>query len=305
MRYIEGRLTKLGVDCLEDIHKNAVNWKPNFDNSLQEPETLPVKYPILLLNGSFGIGQAYISSIPPHNFADIVEWMVKVIKDPNIKLDDIANSLIPDYPTGGVIINKAELANAYKTGSGNVKLRAKISTNKSGDLVITQIPYMTTTGAILDKIQEVCKDGRIDGISDIIDQTNEKNGVRIVIKIKRGYDANIVESQLYQLTPLQSTLQLNLIAVEDTTFRQYNILELFTKWIEYRKSTLKRIFNFNMSKIRRRIHIIDGLLVCLADIDSVVALIKTAKDRKDTISKLMKQYSLSEIQAEAIADLQL
>ena len=305
MRYIECRLTKLGVECLEDIHKNAVNWKPNFDNSLQEPDTLPVKYPMLLLNGSFGIGQAYISSIPSHNFTDIVDLMVKLIKNPNMKIDEIANNLIPDYPTGGVIINKSELANAYKTGSGNVKLRAKINTNKSGDLIITQIPYMTTTGAILDKIQEVCKDGRIDGISDIIDQTNEKNGVRIVIKIKRGYDANTVENQLYQLTPLQSTLQLNLIAVDGTTFRQYNILELFTKWLEYRKTTLKRIFNFNMSKIRKRIHIIEGLLICLADIDNVIALIKTAKDRKDTVAKLIKQYKLSEIQAEAIADLQL
>ena len=305
MRYIEGRMSKIGTSCLEDIHKNAVNWKPNFDNSSLEPETLPVKYPMLLLNGSFGIGQAYISSIPSHNFADIVELMIKVINNPNITLDEIANNLIPDYPTGGVIINKSELVNAYKTGSGNVKLRAKINTNKNGDLVVTQIPYMTTVGAILDKIQEVCKDGRIDGISDIVDQTNEKNGVRIVIKIKRGYDANTVENQLYQLTPLQSTLQLNLIAVEGTTFRQYNILELFTKWLEYRKTTLKRIFNFNMSKIRKRIHIIDGLLICLADIDNVVALIKTAKDRKDTVSKLMKQYNLSEIQAEAIADLQL
>lgn len=298
-------MTKYAKDCLDDIDKNAINWSPNYDGSLKEPDTLPVKYPNLIINGSYGIGQAYITCIPPHNFEDVADMAIKLIREPNTPIDYIAKNMLPDYPTGGVIINKSELVKAYTTGNGNVRIRAKITHTNTGDLLITQIPYMTTVGAILDKIQQVCKDEKIDGISDIIDQTNEKNGIRVLIKIKRGYDANVVEQQLYQLTNLQSTLLFSLIAVDGLEFKQYNIAELFHKWIDYRKTTIKRVFNFNMSKIRRRIHIIDGLLVCLNDIDNVIALIKTATDRKDTVSKLMSKYNLSDIQADAIADLQL
>ena len=305
MRYIECKTTSYGYDMLGDIHKNSVNWTPNYDGSLLEPETLPVKYPNLLINGSYGIGQAYISSIPSHNFNDIADIAIKLIKEPNTPIDEIAKSLRPDYPTGGKIINTSELTNAYKTGSGTVRLRAKISTTKNGDLLITEIPYMTTVGQILNKIQEVCKDGRIDGISDIVDQTNEKNGVKVLIKIKRGYDEAIVEKQLYQLTPLQSTMTFSLIATDGHTFKTYNINELFIRWIDYRKTTLKRIFNYDMAKIRKRIHTIEGLLICLNDIDNVIALIKQASDRKDTIQKLINKYNLSSLQAEAIADLQL
>ena len=305
MRYIECRMTKYCSELLEDIDSNAINWKPNYDNTTVEPETLPVKYPNLLINGAFGIGQAYISSIPPHNPNDVLQLTIDIIKDPNKKLEDVAKQLKPDFPTGGIIVNSSELEKAYTTGTGNIKLRAKIDTDKNGNLVITQIPYMTTVGTILDKIQEKVKDGTIEGISDIIDSTNEKNGVKVIIKIKKGYDVSAVENQLYSYTPLQSTLNLNLIATEGLSFRTYNILELFTKWIEYRKVTLKRIFNFRMSKLRRRIHIIDGLLICLADIDNVIKIIKTAKDRNDSKIKLIKKYSLTDIQADAIVDLQL
>lgn len=305
MRYIECKMSKYCADNLEDIEKNAVDWKPNFDKTCKEPSLIPVKYPNLLINGSFGIGQAYISSIPPHNFNDIVDTAIKIIKNPNIELKEIAKTMKPDYPTGGIIINDNELEKAYTTGIGNVKIRARINVTKNNDLEIVEIPYMTTVGSILNKIQDVVKDGRIDGISDIIDQTNEKNGVKVLVKIKKGYDPKVVENQLYTYTPLQSTLNLNLIAVDGLSFKTFNVLELFTKWIEFRKNTLKRIFNFKMSKIRKRVHIIDGLLTCLNDIDNVIQIIKSANDKKDAQNKLTENYNLSEIQSEAIVDLQL
>jgi DNA gyrase subunit A len=305
MRYIECKMTKYCTDLLEDIDKNAVDWKDNYDGSELEPVTLPAKYPNLINNGAYGIGQAYISSIPPHNFNDTADMAIKIIKNPSISIDEVAKAMRPDYPTGGVVINESELANAYKTGLGTVKIRGKVSQTKQGHLLVTEIPYMTTIGTIVDKIQEKVKEEKIDGISDIVDESNDKNGVSILIKIKKGHDPSVVENQLYKFTPLQTSLNLNLIAVEGLTFRVYNILELFTKWIEYRRTTLKRVFNFRISKIRRRMHIIDGLLIALANIDEVVKIIKAANDKKDAQAKLVKKYKLSDLQAEAITEMRL
>jgi DNA gyrase subunit A len=305
MRYIECRMTKYCTDLLEDIEKNAVDWKDNYDGSEIEPVRLPVKFPNLLINGSYGIGQAYISSIPPHKFGDVSDMAVKIIKNPNITLDEVANAMQPDYPTGGIIINQADLVNAYKTGLGTIKVRAKITKNKDGHLVVSQIPFMTNVGGILDKIQTSVKEEKIDGIADVIDQTNAQKGVQILIKIKKGHDPSVIENQLYKFTPLQTSLNLNLIAVDGLNFKIYNILEMFQSWIEYRRTTLKRIFNFRISKIRRRMHIIDGLLIALANIDDVVKIIKGASDRQDAQQKLIKKYKFSDIQAEAITDMKL
>jgi len=305
MRYIECKMSKYAADFLEDIEKNAVDWKDNYDQSLQEPVTLPVKYPNLLINGAYGIGQGYITSIPPHNFNDIADMTIKIIQNPSITLDEVAKEMRPDYPTGGIVINESELPSLYKSGLGTIKVRAKVSQTKEGHLLVTEIPFMTTVGNIVDKIQDVIKEEKIEGIADIVDGTNQKKGINLLIKIKKGYDAQVIENQLYKYTPLQSSLNLNLICVEGLTFRVYNVLEIFTKWIEYRRTTLKRIFNFRISKIRRRMHIIDGLLIALANIDEVVKIIKSAKDKQDSQHKLIIKYKLSEIQAIAIVELQL
>lgn len=308
MRYIECRMTQYCSTFLEDIEKNAVDWTPNYDNRLFEPITLPVKYPNLIINGSYGIGQAYISSIPSHNFKDVIELTKEIIKNPdNIDLDYIAKKLRPDYPTGGIIINNDELIEAYKTGVGTVKLRAKITHDKNNNLVVTEIPYLTTIGNILDKIQEVAKEEKIVGISDIIDSSNEKNGVSILIKIKKGYDSNIIENLLYKFTPLQSSLVFNLIAVDNVTnkFKIYNILELFQNWINYRRTTLKRIFNYSISKINNRLHIIEGLLIVLNDIDTAIEIIKNSKDKQESKENILKKYKLTEIQALAVIEMQL
>jgi DNA gyrase subunit A len=305
MRYIECKLTKYGYDMIEDIDKNAVDWKDNYDQSEKQPATLPTKYPNILVNGSYGIGQGYITSIPPHQFTEMADITIDIIKNPSITLDEVAGRMKPDYPTGGIVINESELAKAYKTGLGNIKIRGKVTVTKDGDLLITEIPYMTTVGNIIDKIQDAVKEEKIDGISNIVNSTNGKNGIQLLIKIKKGYDASVVENQLYKYTPLQSSLNLNLIAVDGLEFKIYNVLEMFTTWIEYRRTTIKRVFNFRISKIRRRMYIIDGLTIALANIDDEVQIIKGAADKKDAQNLLSKKYKLSDLQSEAITELQL
>lgn len=307
MRYIECKMSNYCRDFLDDIEKNSVDWKENYDQSMLEPETLPAKFPNLLINGSYGIGQAYISSVPPHNLNDIVDLVIKVIENPDITVGEISKLILPDFPTGGIVINKSKLPEYYATGSGSIKLRGRVKITEKGDLLITEIPFMTTLGGIKDKIQEKVKDETIEGISDIKDESNEKNGIKLTVKIKKGFEPAIIENLLYKYTPLQSTINLNLICTEGLSFGVYNILELLQKWVDFRRTTLKRIFNFRINKISRRLHIIEGLLIALkpTNIDRVIELIKKSKDRKEAIEKLIEHFDLTRIQSEAIVELKL
>lgn len=307
MRYIECKMSNYCRDFLDDIEKNSVDWKENYDQSMLEPETLPAKFPNLLINGSYGIGQAYISSVPPHNLNDIVDLVIKVIENPDITVGEISKLILPDFPTGGIVINKSKLPEYYATGSGSIKLRGRVKITEKGDLLITEIPFMTTLGGIKDKIQEKVKDETIEGISDIKDESNEKNGIKLTVKIKKGFEPAVIENLLYKYTPLQSTINLNLICTEGLSFGVYNILELLQKWVDFRRTTLKRIFNFRINKISRRLHIIEGLLIALkpTNIDRVIELIKKSKDRKEAIEKLIEHFDLTRIQSEAIVELKL
>lgn len=314
MRYIECKMSKYGWELLEGIDKNAVDWKPNFDNTQDEPSSVPAKYPNILLNGSFGMGHGYAAAIPPGNFGEVVDATIKVIKKADISLDEVAEMFAPDYPTGGTIVNKSALKEMYKNGEGTVKLRGKVvpETNlktgkptNSGNIMITEIPYLTTVGAIVDKIQEKAKEGAFEGVADVVDETNEKNGIRVVIKLKRGVDPSVIENQLYQLTPLENGLYFSLICVNGLTFKRYDILSMIREWVDYRRTTLKRIFNYDIAKLRRRIHIIEGLLKALADIDKVIKIIKGSSDKSDAQKNLITKYKLTEIQSEAIVEIPL
>jgi len=304
MRYIECRLDKYGEYFLNDIDKNAVNFSPTYDNQEMEPNSLPVALPNLLVNGSYGIGQAYLSSIPSHNINDVIDFTIKIINKEITSLDEIASQLYPDFCTGGIIINKDEIKEAYKKGTGRIILRAKIET-KDNELIVTEIPYMTNLANIKEKIQEAVKAQKIEGIIDLRDDTNKKNGIKLIIKLKKNINPSVIENLLYKFTPLQTTFTVSLIATEDLTFRVYNILELFEKWIDYRKSTLKRIFNFKISKIRRRIHIIEGLIIALTNINEVIKIIKSSENKDDAIKNLIKRFKITELQSTSIVEMQL
>jgi DNA gyrase subunit A len=308
-RYTEIGLAKYGKDCLDSLHSNSVNWEDNYLGTMKEPLTLPVKYPNLLINGSFGIGQAYIASIPPHNIKEVLEMTKELINNPELDLEYIAEKIRPDYPTGAVIINEEELKQAYMTGYGNIKVRAGvIRDEENNQLIFTSIPYMTTVNAIKDKILDCVKAETIKDISNIEDLTSTKNGVRLVIKAKRGSSLAKLETDLFKYTQLQSTLLLSLLCTENNeTFRYYNIKELFEKWIAYRKMTLKRVFTHDMSKSKKRIHIIDGLLSALNDIDLVVKIAKSSNDKNDCIKRLLKEkkFNFTELQARYISEMQI
>lgn len=309
MRYVEMRLTKYAEENLENIHEDSVNWKNNYDDTLLEPTVLPVKYPNLLINGSYGIGQGYLSSIPPHNFTEVCDLFIEYIRNPDkVDLDYLANHLIPDYPTGGIIINKDEVIKTYKTGDGKVKIRGEII-HYNDTLILKSIPYMQNLGNIMDKLYDAIKEEKITGVSKVTNLTNKKNGVYVEFKIKKGVDPVVVENQLYKFTPIQDTLQMNLICTmpNGLEFKIVNIKEIFDEWLLFEKTTLKRIFNYRISKVRKRIHILEAIVKVLDanNIDILYNTIRQSTDTKNTKENVMKKFKFSELQAEYVIGLNL
>ena len=308
-RYTESKLSKYVEDLVSDLSPESIDWQENFDSTELEPTVLPVKYPNLLLNGTYGIGQGYVSSIPSHNFGDIVDRTIKLIKNPDISIDELVKDLVPDYPTGGIIINKKDLPNMYKTGQGTIRIRGKIITDEKGNLIIKSIPYMKNTGSILDSIQSAVKDGKINGISSIEDSTNENNGINIKVVIKKGYDSRTVESQLYKFTLVQdsTTFQLICVAPDALHFKYYNFKEMLEEWVKFRKVTLIRKFNSDISRLNKKIHINEGLLIALdkKNIEKIISLMRTSSTYAEIKDRLISEYGMTDIQSEYISQLKL
>jgi len=233
---------------------------------------------------------------------------MEFINNPDLELEYLAKKIKPDFPTGGIITNSDALYKSYMdpTAETTVRIRANIEITDDDNLLIKDIPFMQTTGNILDKIQECVNDKKIIGISDIVDSTNKANGVKILIKVKRGTDPALLRNMLYDLTPLQSTFPINLMCTKNCEeFRFFNIKEILQEWLDYRRLNLKRMYNYDFSKLNREIHIIDGLLIALSNIDEIVALIKKSTDKQDIMNKLVKKYKLTKLQAENIAEMKL
>ena len=321
-RYTACKLSKFTEDMLVDFTTESVDWKPNYDESEVQPVVLPVAYPNILLNNAFGIGQGFIGSIPSHNFKDIIDRTILLINNPDIDEDELIGDLVPDYPTGGVIINKKDLKTIYKTGNDPdklkklginqpipIKIRGKIEENKNGNLVIRSIPYMKNTNSILDKIQEAVKSGKIEGISGIKDHTNKNNGVNIELIIKRGHDPKVVENLLYKFTPIQDSISTHFICTtpDMLNFKYYTFKEMLQEWINFRRSSLKRVFNSHISKTNRKIHIDEGLLIALDPkyIDKIIKMIRASKSADEVKENLINDYHMTEIQAEYISNLKL
>lgn len=319
-RYTESRLTKFGLELCDDINKNAVDFVPNYSNMFQEPTVLPSKVCNLLIQGSLGIASGFICSIPPHNINDVCDATIKLIKEPNTPLDYFANTIRPDFPTGGIICNNSELTNAYKTGKGSIKIRSKveIETKSNGTSVIKikEIPYSLTIGprispgstniegGLINSIVEKIKDGTIEGISDI--QDHSKKDIDINIFIKKNYDPNTILQQLYKFTKLEHFYKIQLVCLNNKKYKYYDIKTILSEFIDFRKETIRRIIVFDINKLKRRIHIIDGLILALNDIDSVINIIKKSKDKETAKINLKKKLpNLTNIQIDAILDMKL
>ena len=313
MRYTEARLHKLAEELLADIDKDTVDFGPNFDDSLEEPLVLPARVPNMLLNGTAGIAVGMATNIPPHNLRELTNTIIYLIDNydtmDDIPLDELMKRIPgPDFPTGGIIVGREGIESAYGTGKGRLVVRgvAHIEESKGGrhEIVITEIPYQVNKASLIERIAELVREDRIDQISDLRDESDQR-GMSIVIELKRGAQPKKVLNQLYKYTALQSTFGVQLLALVDGEPRTLPLKRALHIFIEHRQTVIVRRTNFELAKARARQHILDGYLIALANLDAVIKTIRESQDVDVAKENLVKRFKLSEIQAQAILDMQL
>ncbi len=309
MRYTEVRLAKISAEMLRDLDKNTVNFLPNYDGSLNEPEIFPTLLPMLLLNGSSGIAVGMATSIPPHNLKELIDAFVFFIENRDASLDELLDLLKgPDFPTGGFIFGKKSLREAYETGRGSVVVRAKslVETDSKGrqKIIISEIPYQINKGKILENIANHVKNKKINGIAAVRDES-DREGMRIVIEVKKDDIPEVILNNLYKYTQLQTTFSINLLAIANYQPKQFNLKEYFNYFLGHRKEIVRRRSIFELDKAERRAHIIEGLKIALDKLDLVIKIIRGSKNRENAKANLLEQLTLTPLQADAILDMQL
>lgn len=309
MRYTEVRMSRMAGEFLADIDKETVDFRPNYDNTLQEPSVLPTKVPNLLLNGSSGIAVGMATNIPPHNLGELCDGLLRIINDPECTPDDLMEDIKgPDFPTGGFVYAGQGLADAYNAGRGTVKVRGRVELEerKKGaqSIVIREIPYGLNKSSLVEKIAALVNDRKIDGISDLRDES-DRRGIRIVIDLKRGIIPDIVINALYKFTPLETSFGINMLAVVDNRPQLLNIKSALRCFLDHRREVIIRRTRYDMQKAEARAHILEGLRIALDNIDEVVALIRASKTPDEARERLISRFALSEIQAKAILDMRL
>jgi DNA gyrase subunit A len=309
MRYTEIRMNKITDELLADIDKETVDFGPNYDDSLQEPLVLPSRIPNLLVNGSAGIAVGMATSIPPHNLCEIIDATVALIQEPSLTTNDMLKFVKgPDFPTGAFAFGGEELKEAYRTGRGTVRMRSKaeIETFKSDRerIIVSSLPYQVNKAKLIEKIAELVRDKRIEGISDLRDES-DRTGMRIVIEIRKGENANVILNRLYKLTQMQDSFSINLLAIHNNQPKIFNLRDMIWAFIEHRKDIVIRRTIFDLKKAEARAHILEGLKKAVENIDEIVTIIKKASNPDDARTNLMARFSFSEIQAQAILDMRL
>ncbi|MBO7736457.1 MAG: DNA gyrase subunit A, partial [Clostridia bacterium] len=314
MRYTEARLSKLASELLRDLDKDTVDFLPNFDGTEEEPFVLPARYPNLLVNGADGIAVGMATNIPPHNLAEVIDGAIAMIDNPEISVEELMEYIpAPDFPTGGVIMGRSGIRKAYRTGQGNIVIRSKceIEEYKSGStlrsrIVVTEIPYQVNKAALIKTIADMVKDKRLEGISDIREES-DRTGMRIVIEIKKDANPQVVLNSLYKHTNLQISDGINLLALvnKGTEPRTLNLREVMGEYIEHQKEVITRRTRFELNKTEERAHIVSGLVLALANVDEVVEIIKKSSDKADANQRLCAAFELDEKQANAILEMRL
>ena len=306
-RYTEAKMSYFSLQMLRDIEKNTVDFAPNFDGEENEPVVLPSRYPNLLVNGSNGIAVGMATSIPPHNLTEVIDATVKIIDDPEATVEDLIKIVQgPDFPTGAQILGKSGIRDAYRTGTGKIKVRAvcEIEETKKGRLqiIVSEIPYAVNKARLIEKIADLIKDKRIDGISDIRDESN-REGMRIVIELKRDANPQITLNQLYKHTQMQDNFSCIMIALVDGQPKLLNLYDMLSEYIKFQKEVVTRRTQFDLEKAEARAHILEGLRIALDNIDEIIKIIRNSYN--DAKEKLMERFGLSAIQAQAILDMRL
>jgi len=309
MRYTEARLHSMAMQLLADIEKNTVDFVPNFDDSMEEPSVLPAAFPNLLINGSSGIAVGMATNIPPHNLGETIDAVISLIEHPDMTIDELIKILPgPDFPTGGVIIGKEGIEQAYKTGNGHIQIRAKVSIEKmkggKESLVVNEIPYQINKSRLIQDIAAHVKDKRVDGITDLRDES-DRDGTRIVIELKRGINPHVIMNQLFKITSLQVTYGINLLALDQLKPRLMNVREMIERYIAHREEVVTRRTKFDLDKAEKRAHILEGFLKALDAIDEVINIIRSSRTPKEAADRLIERFSFTRIQADAILDMRL
>jgi len=309
MRYTEARMASIADELLDDIGKDTVDFVPNFDESLQEPNILPARLPNLLVNGSSGIAVGMATNIPPHNLTEIVDAIIKTISEPDVSIKDLMKIVKgPDFPTGGIICGREGIKEALSTGRGRLKLHAKAAIEQQKgnreSIVITEIPYQVNKSKLIENIADLVQDRKIEGISDVRDES-DKEGMRIVIDLKRDQNSQIILNQLYKRTQMETTFGVITLALVDGKPRVLNLKESLELYIAHRETIVRRRTQFELNKAERRAHILEGLKIAVDNINKIVKTIRESKDAKIAKDKLMKGFDLSDVQAQSILEMQL
>ncbi len=308
MRYTEARMTKASEEILRDIDKDTIDFVPNYDDTLKEPDILPSRLPNLLVNGANGIAVGMATSIPPHRIDEIIDALVHVLENPNAGLDEILEFVKgPDFPTGGIIYGKAGIIEAYKTGRGRVKVRAKVHVEKTKNkeiIVLDEMPFQTNKAKLVEQISDLAREKQIEGISEVRDES-DREGIRVVIELKRDAMSEIVLNHLYKLTTMETTFSIILLAIYNKEPKIFTLLELLRLFLNHRKTIIIRRTIFELEKAKARAHILEGYLIALDNIDEIVQLIKTSQSPEVAKNALIERFTLSEIQSKAILEMRL
>ncbi|BAM12473.1 DNA gyrase subunit A [Helicobacter cinaedi PAGU611] len=308
MRYTEARMTSASEEMLRDIDKDTVEFVPNYDNTLSEPDVLPSRIPNLLVNGSSGIAVGMATSIPPHRIDEIIDVLIFVIDNNTQNVDDVLELVQgPDFPTGGIIYGKMGILEAYRTGRGRIRVRAKVHIEKTKTkdvIVIDEVPYQVNKAKLVEQISELAKEKIIEGIAEVRDES-DREGIRVVIELKRDAMSEIVLNHLFKSTTMESTFGIILLAINNKEPKIFNLLELLQIFIAHRKTIIIRRSIFELEKAKARAHILEGLIIALDNIDEIIRIIRASKDTEEAKNALVEKFSLSELQAKAILEMRL
>ena len=314
MRYTEARLSKISMELTADINKDTVDFAPNFDETEKEPVVLPSRFPNLLVNGTSGIAVGMATNIPPHNLKEVINAVVKIIDDQVEEIDETTMEDIlkivkgPDFPTGATILGTRGIEEAYRTGRGKIRVRAvtdiEAMPNGKNRIIVTELPYMVNKARLIEKIAELVRDKRVDGITELSDQSS-REGMRICIELRRDVNPNIILNQLYKHTQLQDTFGVIMLALVNNEPKVMNILDMLKHYLAHQEEVVTRRTKYELNKAQERAHILEGLLIALDHIDEVIRIIRNSANVQEAKEELIRQFELSDVQAQAIVDMRL
>lgn len=310
MRYTEARMSKITLEMLRDINKDTIDFVDNYDGNEREPSVLPSRFPNLLVNGASGIAVGMATNIPPHNLTEVINGVLSLSYNPDITIAELMEDIQgPDFPTAGIILGRSGVRRAFETGRGSVQMRARAEIEERGGgrqrIVVTEVPYQVNKARMIEKIAELARDKKIEGITDLRDETSLRTGVRVVIDIRKDANASVVLNNLYKQTPLQTSFGVNMIALVNGRPRLINLKEALVEYLEHQKVVVRRRTEYNLKKAQDRAHILEGLRIALDHIDEIIRVIRESDTDKVAMANLQEQFKLTERQAQAILDMRL